>query len=100
MESHVIMESLVGYVFSRMEDGTKVHHFFLGIKSTEFGAAVNVFWSQQEEYGKHFDKTVSYLGQMVSKTGYTMQPIHIAKTRSQSAKPKVTAFMGKIECKK
>ena len=29
-----------------------------------------------------------------------MESVHIAKTRSQLMRPKVAAFMGKIECKK
>ena len=37
---------------------------------------------------------------MVMKKGYNMQSVSIAKTGSQVAKPKVVAFMGKIECKK
>ena len=44
--------------------------------------------------------TVSILGQMVTKKGYAMQFVHIAKTKSQSAMPKVAAFLRKIECKK
>ena len=51
-------------------DGTKVSHFFQGIKSTEFEAAFNVIWAQQERYGMDFDVTVSYLGQMVMKKAF------------------------------
>ena len=29
-----------------------------------------------------------------------MQPVHVVRTRSQPVKPKVAAFMGKIECEK
>ena len=41
-----------------------------------------------------------YFGQMVVKNIYTVQSIHIVKTRSQPMKPRVAAFMVKIECKK
>ena len=63
-------------------------------------AEVNVVWAQPERYGMDFNATVSYLGQMVMKKGFSMQSIHIAKIRSQPVKPKLVAFMGKIECKK
>ena len=74
--------------------------FLQEIKSTQLEAAVNVVWAQQEKYGKDFDVTVSYLDHMVMKKSYTMLSIHIAKTRSQSSKPKVATFMEKIELKK
>ena len=63
-------------------------------------AVVNVVWAQPEKCGKDFSMTASYLGQMVTKKGYTMQSILIAKTRSQPAKPKVVILMGNIEFKK
>ena len=63
-------------------------------------AAVNVVWAQLEKYGMDFDATVLYHGQMVIKKCCTMQSICIAKPRSQLAKPKVSAFMEMIECKK
>ena len=47
-----------------------------------------------------FDVTVSYLHWMVMKKCYNIQSLCIAKTGSQSAKPNVVAFMGKLECKK
>ena len=56
--------------------------------------------AQPEKYGKDFDATVSYLGQIVAKKSYSMQSVHITKTRNQSVKPKVAAFIRKIECKK
>ena len=40
------------------------------------------------------------LGQIIMMNGTSMQSIHIAKIRSQLAKPKVVAFMGTIGCKK
>ena len=43
---------------------------------------------------------MSYLGQMVTKKNLFVQSVHIAKTGSQPVRPKVMAFMGKIECKK
>ena len=83
-----------------MENGTKVRHFLQSIKSTYLEAAVNVVWVQPEKYGTDFDATVSYLVKTVTKKGVLMQSIHIAQIRSQSLKPKVVAFMEKIECKK
>ena len=68
-EQHVIMESLPDYDYSGMDNGTNVHHFLQGIKSTELEAAVNVFWVQPEKYGMDFDATVPYLGQMDMKKG-------------------------------
>ena len=35
-EQHAIMESLIDYGYSRMDNGTKVHHFLRGIKRSEF----------------------------------------------------------------
>ena len=66
------MESLVDYGYSRMDDGTQVHHFLQGLMSTELEAVVNFVWAQPEKYDKDFDATVSYLGQMVMRKGYTM----------------------------
>ena len=93
-ELHVIMENY-GYG----EIGTKVHHFLKGIKSTELEAVVNVVWAQPEKNGTDFDTPVSYLEQVVMKKGPSMQSIHTARTKSQPVKPKVAAFMGKVECK-
>ena len=94
------MESLNDDDYSGMDNGTKVCHFFHGIKSTELEAAVNVVWAKPEKYGADFNAVVSYLSQMVTKKGSTMQSIQIPKTGSQPVKPKVVAFMGKVECKK
>ena len=55
-----------------MDNGTKVPHFLQLIKSTELEAAVNVFQAQLEKYGKDFNATVSYLGNMVTEKGYKM----------------------------
>ena len=63
-------------------------------------AIINVVQAQPERYGKDFDATMSYLGQMITKEGNAMQSICVAKTESKVAKPKVAAFMGKIECNK
>ena len=41
-EQHTIMESLIDYGYSGMDNGTKVCHFLQGIKSTDLEAAVNV----------------------------------------------------------
>ena len=84
---HAIIESLTDHGYSVIDNVTKVHHFFQGMKSTELEAAFNVIWAQSEKFGKDFNTNVSYLGQMVMKKGYNMQSIHIAKTRSQSVKP-------------
>ena len=51
--------------------------------------AVNVVQAQPEKYGTDFEATVSYLGQMVTKNGPSMQTIHVAKTGSMTVKPKV-----------
>ena len=99
-EQHTIMESLTDYGCSGMDNGTKVCHFLQGIKSSEFEAVVNVVWAQPEKYGSDFDKIVSYLGQMVTKKGTSMQSFCIAKIGSQLARHKVVAFTGKVECKK
>ena len=99
-EKHAIMESLTDYGYSGMGNGTKVCHFLHSIKSSKLDAAVNVVWAHPDKYGTDFDATLSYLGQMVTKKGLTMQSVHIAKSRSQPVRPKVGAFMGKIECKK
>ena len=73
------MKSLVDHGYSGIDDGTKVHHFLEGIKSTELEAAANVVWANQRR--KDFDVTVPYLGQMVTMKGYDMQFICISKTR-------------------
>ena len=74
------------------------------LKSTTFSKESRVLsWrlqAQPKMYHKDFDGTVSYLGKMVVKKGNTMQSIPITKTAGQQAKPRVAAFMGKIECKK
>ena len=72
-EQHAIMESLTDYGYSGMDNGTKVCHFLQCIKSTELEAAVNVIWAQPEKYGTDFDATMSYLGQMVTEKGASMQ---------------------------
>ena len=90
------MICLANHGYSGINDGTKVCHFLQRIKCTELEAAVNVVQTQPEKYGKDFGATVSYLGLMIMKEGYNMQLIHIAKTRSQPAKPKVAAFIWKI----
>ena len=94
------MESLIDHGYSGMNNGTRVHHIFQGIKSTELEAAVNVVWAQQSKYGKDFNATVSYLGHLVMKKGYCIKSVHIAKILSQPTKPKMVPFMGKIQCKK
>ena len=97
-QQHAMMESLTDYGYIVMNNGTKVCHFLQGIKSIELEA--NFVWAQSQNYGTDFDATVSYLGQTVMKKGPSMQPINIARTESQPAKPKVAAFTGKVECKK
>ena len=67
------MKNLIDYGCSGMDNGTKVCHFFHGIKSTELEAVVNVVWAQPGKYGSDFDVTMSYLGQMVTKKGTSMQ---------------------------
>ena len=94
------MENLTDYGCSLMDNGTKVHHFLQGIKSSELKAAVNVVWVQPEMYRMDFGATMFYLGQIITKKGLTMQSVYIAKTRSQSVRPKVAAFMWNIKCKK
>ena len=79
-EQHTIMGSLTDYGYSGIYNGTKVHHFTQGIKSTELEAVVNNVWAQPEKDGPDFDATVSYLGQIVTKKGLSMQSIHIART--------------------
>ena len=74
------MERLTDYGYSGMDNGTKVHHFFQGIKSNESDAVVNDVWAQQEKYGMDFDAPVFYLGQMVTKKGTSIQSVYIAKT--------------------
>ena len=98
-EQYTIMESIADHGYNSIHDGMKVCHLLQGIKITELEAAVNVVWAQPEKYHKDFDTNVSYLGQMVKNKGCNMQFIHIAKTGSQPVKPKVAAFMWKIECK-
>ena len=44
------MYSPKDYGYSGMDNCIKVHHFLLGIKSTEFDAVVNVVWAQPERY--------------------------------------------------
>ena len=83
-----------------MDNGTKVCHFLQGIKSIALKAVVSVVKAQPEKYGMDFDANVSYLVQMVMKKGPSMQSVHIVKTRSQPVRPKVVAFIGKVECKK
>ena len=94
------MENLIDYGYRRMDNGIKVCHFLQGIKITELEAAVNVVWTQPKKYGTDFNVTMYYLGQMVMKECASMQYVHIAKTESQWVKPKVAAFMGKIESNK
>ena len=88
------MESLTDYSYSGMDNGTKVHHFFQGIKSTELEAAVKVVWTKPGKYGTDFDAAASYLGHMVMKEDPSMQSVHIAKIRRQLLKPSVAVFMG------
>ena len=99
-KQHTIMESLTDYGYSCIDNGTKVHHFLQGIKSSELEAAINVVCAQLEKYGTDFDAVVSYLSQMVTKKGLIVQSVWIATTGSQPVRLKVVAFMGKVECKK
>ena len=46
--------------------------FLQGIKNTELEAVVNVVWAQPEKYGKDFETTMFYHGQMVMKKGCNM----------------------------
>ena len=96
-EQHTIMEVFTDYGYSKIDNGTKICHFLQGINRNELETAVNVVQAQPEKYGPDFDATVIYLGKMVTKKNSLMQFIHIAKTRNQPGKPKVTTFMGKIE---
>ena len=50
------MFNLTDYGYSGMDNDTKVHHFFQGIKSTDVEAAVNVVQAQQEKYGTDFER--------------------------------------------
>ena len=50
-----------------MVNGTKVHHFLQGIKSTELETAIKVVWVKPEKNGTDFDATVPYLGHMFMK---------------------------------
>ena len=63
-------------------------------------AVLYVVWVQPERYGTAFNATVSYLGQMVTKKGPSIQSVHIVKTGSQPMRSKVMAFSGKVEFKK
>ena len=96
----MIMESLSDHGYSGVNDGTKVWHFLQGNKVTQLKAAVNLVEAQPEKYGNGFDATVSYLGQIFMKKGYNMQSVHVAKTKSQLAKPQEIPFTWKIKCKK
>ena len=96
----MIIETHAGHGYSGVEDGTIVCLFLQGIKSIKFMAAVNVIQASSEKYGKNFYTMVSYLVQMVTKKKDSVQSAPIVKTRSQSAKPKVSPFTGKIKCKK
>ena len=80
-KQHTIIKSLVDHGYSGMDKGTKVHHFLKGIKSTKLEKVVNVVSAQPEKYGKDFDATVSYLGQIVTKKGNIMQSACSAKTK-------------------
>ena len=93
------MESLRDYGYSGMDDGIKVYHFLQGFKSTEFEAAINVVWSKQRIIKTDFDATISYLSQMITKKGASIQSVHISITRSQPGKPKVAALMKKENAK-
>ena len=86
--------------YSGVNKGTKVHCFLKGIKITELKAVINVVQTQPEKYGKDFDTTMSYLGQMVMKKSKAMQSIQIVMIRSQPLMTMVMTFMGKIDCKK
>ena len=57
-------------------------------------------WRQGSMFSRPNQRSMARIVmQMVIKKGYNLQSIHIAKTGSQPAKPKVVAFMGIIECK-
>ena len=64
-----------------MDNGAKVHHFPLGIKSTELEAVVNVVQAQLEKNGPDFDAIISYLGQMDTTKSLIMQSVCILKTK-------------------
>ena len=87
-------DSLTDYSYSCMDNGTKVCHFLQGIKINELEAAVNVVGAQSERYGMDFDTAVFYLCQII------VPSFHIAQVRNKQVRPKVVAFMGKVECKK
>ena len=90
------MESFVDHGYSGIDDGTKVCNFLKWIKSPELKAEVNNVLAPPEKYGKHFDATEFYLSHMVIKKVDNIQSFHIATT-GKLAKPKITAFTGKIE---
>ena len=71
-EQHAIMKTLTDYECSGIDNSTKVCHFLQGIKSPELEAVVNVVHAQSEKFGKDFDATVSYLGQLVMKRSLVM----------------------------
>ena len=91
-EQHTMMETL-NHDYHCIDDG----------KSSTFSKESRVSrWRQHSILFGHNQKwmansftTLSYLGQMVTKKGYNMQYINIAKTRSQPLVPKVAAFMGR-----
>ena len=74
-----MIECLAGHGCSGIDVGTKVCHFFQGIKIGELEAVINVFLTQPEKYGKNFYATVSFCDQMVTMKGYNMQSIHTDK---------------------
>ena len=76
-EQNTMMESLANHGYSGTDDATKVYHFFQGMKRAELEAMVNVVNVQWQKYGKDFDAMMSYIGQMVMKKGYNVQPVHI-----------------------
>ena len=45
-EQHTIVESLAGHGYSHIDNGTKVHYIFQGIRSTEIKTVVNVSWAK------------------------------------------------------
>ena len=92
-EQHAIIESLTGYGYIWIDNGTDVCHFLQGIKSTELETTANVVQVQPEKCDADFDVTVSYLGLMIMKKGSTMQSVYIAKTMSKPVKPKVVDFI-------
>ena len=47
-EQHAIINSLTDHGYSGMDDGTKVHHFLQGIKSTEFNTAAHLSGPNQK----------------------------------------------------